>query len=182
MQRKHFLATVLGGIPLLTFANFDDETTSTRKPFIVEGGKGRYGESIKFLGVHPNNTKISGKDTNQQLSVFEYIGLGKVGPNLHMHLHQDEVFYVVEGEYRFVVGDETHRLKAGDTIFLPRMIAHTWIQLTDYGKLIYFLQPAGKMEEFFQKMNSLTERPSDEEIKRINLEHGIVNMGPPLTL
>lgn len=99
-----------------------------------------------------------------------------------MYLYQDEVFYVVEGEYRFVVGDETLQLIAGDTIFLPRMIAHTWIQLTDRGKLIYFLQPAGKMEEFFQKMNSLTERPTDEEIKRINLEHGIVNIGPPLTL
>jgi quercetin 2,3-dioxygenase len=99
-----------------------------------------------------------------------------------MHLSQDEVFYVIEGEYRFVVGDETHILKVGDTIFLPRMIPHTWIQLTDRGKLIYFLQPAGKMEEFFQKMNSLTERPTDEEIKKINLEHGIVNVGPPLTL
>ncbi len=182
MQRKQFLLTALGGIPLLTFAQFDDNTTSTRKPFTVEAGKGRFGEVIKFLGVHPNNNKISGKDTNQQLSVFEYIGLGKVGPSLHMHLSQDEVFYVIEGEYRFVVGDETHILKVGDTIFLPRMIPHTWIQLTDRGKLIYFLQPAGKMEEFFQKMNSLTERPTDEEIKKINLEHGIVNVGPPLTL
>lgn len=182
MQRKQFLATVLGGIPLLTFAQFDDETKSTQKPFTVDAGKGRFGEVIKFLGVHPNNNKISGKDTNQQLSVFEYIGLGKVGPGLHMHLYQDEVFYVIEGEYRFVVGDETHILKVGDTIFLPRMIPHTWIQLTDRGKLIYFLQPAGKMEEFFQKMNSLTERPTDEEIKKINLEHGIVNVGPPLTL
>jgi len=182
MQRKQFLATVLGGIPLLTFAQFDDETKNTQKPFTVKAGEGRFGEVIKFLGVHPNNNKISGKDTNQQLSVFEYIGLGKVGPGLHMHLYQDEVFYVIEGEYRFVVGDETHILKVGDTIFLPRMIAHTWIQLTDRGKLIYFLQPAGKMEEFFQKMNSLTERPTDEEIKRINLEHGIVNVGPPLTL
>ena len=182
MQRKQFLLTALGGIPLLTFAQFDDKTSSTRKPFTVEAGKGRFGEVIKFLGVHPNNNKISGKDTNQQLSVFEYIGLGKVGPSLHMHLSQDEVFYVIEGEYRFVVGDETHILKVGDTIFLPRMIPHTWIQLTDRGKLIYFLQPAGKMEEFFQKMNSLTERPTDEEIKKINLEHGIVNVGPPLTL
>ena len=182
MQRKHFLTTVLGGIPLLAFSKFDEETKSAQKPFKVEAGKSRNGERIKFLGVHPNDNKISGRDTNQQLSVFEYTGLGKVGPNLHMHLYQDEVFYVVEGEYRFVVGDETLQLNAGDTIYLPRMIAHTWIQLTDRGKLIYFLQPAGKMEEFFQKMNSLTERPTDEEIKRINLEHGIVNMGPPLTL
>jgi phytoene dehydrogenase-like protein len=60
MQRKQFLLTALGGIPLLTFAQFDDNTTSTRKPFTVEAGKGRFGEVIKFLGVHPNNNKISG--------------------------------------------------------------------------------------------------------------------------
>lgn len=155
---------------------------STKEPFVIGAGQSRFGETVKFLGVHPNDLKISSKDTGGQLSVFEYTGLGKVGPSLHIHFEQDEIFTVIEGEYRFVVGELTHILTPGQTIFLPRNIPHTWIQLTDKGRLIYFLQPAGKMEEFFSIMNKFTERPSQEEMDRIHKDHGMKVVGPPLTL
>lgn len=93
------------------------QTASTKDPFIVDAGKSRFGETVKFLGVHPNDLKISGKDTDGQLSVFEYTGLGKVGPILHVHFKQNEIFTVVQGEYRFVVGKETHILKKGANYF-----------------------------------------------------------------
>lgn len=185
MQRKHFLLQSLLAIPTLgitrSLSGLEPEP-STDKPFIVEAGKSRFGEVVKFLGVHPNDLKISGKDTGGQLSVFEYIGFGKVGPMMHVHLKQDEIFTVIEGEYRFVVGNVTHVLGAGETIFLPRNIPHTWIQLSDKGRLIYLLQPAGKMEEFFSYMNNLKERPSEAEMNRIHAEHDMKVVGPPLTL
>lgn len=81
-----------------------------------------------------------------------------------------------------MVGKETHVLKTGQTIFLPRGIPHTWIQLTDKGRLIYFLQPAGKMEEFFSYMGTVKQRLSDEEMARIHEAHGMKVVGPPLTL
>jgi quercetin dioxygenase-like cupin family protein len=185
MKRKDFLLTTLASLPTMAIAGSfttGSEPASTSKPFIVDEGKSRFGEEVKFLGVHPNDLKISSKDTDGQLSVFEYTGLGKTGPMLHVHMYQDEIFTVIEGEYRFVVGKETHLLKPGQTIFLPRNIPHTWIQLTDKGKLIYFLQPAGKMEEFFSYMNTLKERPSQSEMDRIHKEHGMKVVGPPLTL
>jgi len=185
MQRKQFLMAGLLAAPGLALARipFKQVKHSIQgDPFIVGSGKSRFGEVVKFLGVHPNDLKISSKDTGGQLSVFEYTGLGKVGPMLHIHFEQDEIFMVIEGEYRFVVGKETHVLQAGQTIFLPRGIPHTWIQLTDRGKLIYFLQPAGKMQEFFSYMNKLTERPSPEEMDRIHAEHQMKVVGPPLTL
>ena len=185
MKRKDFLLSGLASLPAIAFAgsfNKPSFTDSTTRPFIVDDGKSRFGDVVKFLGVHPNDLKISSKDTGGQLSVFEYTGLGKVGPMLHLHMYQDEIFTVIEEEYRFVVGEETHVLKPGQTIFLPRNIPHTWIQLTDKGKLIYFLQPAGKMEEFFSYMNTLKERPSQSEIDRIHKEHGMKVVGPPLTL
>lgn len=185
MKRKQFLITSLLASPAIIFAKNNPNQivqTSQTEPFIVDAGKSRFGDVVKFLGVHPNDLKISAKDTGGQLSVFEYTGLGKVGPMLHIHFGQDEIFTVIEGEYRFVVGKDTHVLKAGQTIFLPRNIPHTWIQLTDKGKLIYFLQPAGKMEEFFTYMSSLKERPSPEELDRIHAEHQMKVVGPPLTL
>ncbi len=185
MQRKEFLLTTLTALPALAIGQLSvskRKNLSETEPFIVDTGRSRFGEKVLFLGVHPNDLKISSKDTDGQLSVFEYTGLGKVGPMLHVHLYQDEIFMVIEGEYRFVVGDQTHHLKPGQTIFLPRNIPHTWIQLTDQGRLIYFLQPAGKMEEFFSLMNSLKERPSQEEMDRIHQEHGMKVVGPPLSL
>lgn len=185
MKRKDFLLKSLLAAPAVAFGNTlaaQNKPSKKKQAFTVGAGKARFGDTVKFLGVHPNDLKISSKDTNGQLSVFEYTGLDKVGPMLHVHLHQDEIFTVTEGQYRFVVGEETHVLSAGETIFLPRGIAHTWIQLTDKGKLIYFLQPAGKMEEFFTLMNNLKERPTPEQLDKIHAAHGMKVMGPPLTL
>jgi quercetin dioxygenase-like cupin family protein len=184
MKRKQFLLSSLMAIPAIALSKnkFQNNPDSNTEPFVVAAGQSRFGDTIKFLGVHPNDLKISSQDTNGQLSVFEYTGLGKTGPSLHLHLYQDEIFTVLEGEYRFVVGVDTHHLKAGQTIFLPRNIPHTWIQLTDKGKLIYFLQPAGKMEEFFTLMNSLKERPSQQELEKFHTAHDMKLIGPPLSL
>ncbi len=184
MKRKQFLVNSFLALPAIAFSKnkFQNNPDAGKEPFVVAAGQSRFGDTIKFLGVHPNDLKISSKDTNGQLSVFEYTGLAKVGPALHLHLYQDEIFTVLEGEYRFVVGEATHHLKPGQTIFLPRNIPHTWIQLTDKGKLIYFLQPAGKMEEFFTLMNNLKERPSPQELEKFHTAHGMKLMGPPLSL
>jgi quercetin dioxygenase-like cupin family protein len=184
MQRKKFIGAALLYLPMMGYAQklAAQAIKQTKKAFIVEKGRSRFGETVKFLGVHPNDLKISTKDTNGQLSVFEYSGFAKVGPMLHVHLEQDEIFTVIEGQYRFVVGDETHVLSVGETIFLPRNIPHTWIQLTDVGKMIYFFQPAGKMEDFFSIMNTLKERPSELEMEKIHAQHQMKVVGPPLTL
>ncbi len=184
MHRKKFLASALLATPAFALGKniFPDSSTGTPTPFVVGAGKSRFGETIKFLGIHPNDLKISGKDTDGQLCVLEYTGFAKTGPMLHVHLKQDEIFLVTEGSYRFVVGSETHILAAGDSIFLPRNIPHTWIQLTDRGKMIYMLQPAGKMEEFFSYMNKLKAPPSPEEMDRIHAAHEMKVVGPPLEL
>ncbi len=158
----------MGAAAFLAFGKTANANTSTEKPFKIAAGKGRFNESFLYKGKNPNDIKISGKDTGEQLAMFEYIGYEKIGPSLHVHLFQDEVFYVVEGNYRFVVGDETIMMNPGDTIFLPRNIPHTWIQLTDKGKLVYFVQPAGKAEEFFRTMNSLKHTPTKDEVDKIH--------------
>lgn len=140
--------TTLAVTPLLGLARLQLEDDNTSKPFVVRSGQSRLGAPMKFQGVHPNNIVISRKDTNNALSVFDYTGLDKIGPALHLHMNQDEFFYVVEGRYRFVAGSETMELGSGDTIFLPRNVPHTWIQLTDKGRLVYAVQPAGTLEIF----------------------------------
>jgi quercetin 2,3-dioxygenase len=183
MQRRKFLATTVATATALSASAAPILPASAAgKSFTVKAGKDRFNEPILFRGINPNVVKISGKDTGGLLSVFEYEGVVKMGPELHMHLHQDEVFYVVEGEYLFQVGDEKQTLKAGDTIFLPRKVPHTWLQLSEKGKLIYLLQPAGKLEEFFKKMDAFKRPPTTDEIQKAMNETGMQMMGPPLTV
>jgi quercetin 2,3-dioxygenase len=183
MQRRKFLQTSLAAAPLISFAPIArTENKSAVRSFVVKAGQDRFNEPIKYRGISPNLVKVSARDTGGQFSVFEYEGFTKMGPDMHVHLKQDETFYILEGEYLFQVGEEKHTLKAGDTIFLPRNIPHTWLQLTDKGKLMYMLQPAGKMEEFFKKMNSLKGIPTQEEVQRIHMAYEMKVVGPPLSL
>lgn len=181
MQRRKFVQAAFAGASAMmvtkTFGN-----TRSKKGFKVDSGKDRFNEPIKYRGVNPNDVKISAKDTDGQLSVFEYVGFQKIGPPLHVHFNQDEIFYVVEGEYLFQVDTEKSTLKAGDTIFLPQNVPHTWLQLSDKGKLVYFLQPAGQMEEFFKKMNELKGPPTEELVQQIHQAHGMKIVGPPISL
>ncbi|WP_447406319.1 cupin domain-containing protein, partial [Clostridium perfringens] len=84
----------------------------------------------------------------------------KGGPPLHVHPYQDEIFFIVQGEYLFQVGELRHNLKAGDTIFLPRTVPHAFAQLTDIGKMFFLFQPSGKMEDFFRALGNLTSPPT----------------------
>jgi len=181
MNRKTFLLSSIGLSAWAASPNSVKAQTS-KKPFKIAAGKGRFGESFLYKGKHPNDIKISGKDTANQLAMFEYIGYDKIGPSLHVHFFQDEIFYVIDGQYRFVVGNETMILNVGDTIFLPRNIPHTWIQLTEKGKMIYFVAPAGKAEEFFRIMNNLNHQPTKEEVDKIHEKCGMKIIGPPLSL
>ncbi|MFD0878245.1 cupin domain-containing protein, partial [Massilia pinisoli] len=118
--------------------------------------------------------------TNGQLSVFEYIGNEKGGPPLHVHPNQDEIFFVVSGEYLFQVGQEKYQLKAGDTIFLPRKVPHTFAQTSEKGQMFFLFQPSGKMEDFFRTLGKLKGEPSPQEGAKIFADHDMQVVGPPL--
>jgi len=102
------------------------------------------------------------------------------GPNLHVHLLQDELFHAVEGEFVFQVGNQKIKIAKGDTVYGPRNIQHTWTQLSATGRLVYFVSPAHKMEEFFVQMSQRKGPPTKEESKKIDDEFGILHRGDAL--
>lgn len=182
MKRKQFLLNTLMAVPALALSGSASGADITRKPFVVPEGKNRSGNPMmKFMGMHPNDVIISKKDTGGALSVFLFTGHGVVGTPLHIHPHQDEFFTIIDGTYRFVCGELTKDLKAGDTIFLPRNIPHQWLQMTEVGKLIYAVNPAGQLEDFFQAVDKL-KNPTQEVIDKLALTHGMKHIGPPLIL
>jgi quercetin dioxygenase-like cupin family protein len=184
MKRKNFLISTLAAFPLLVFGKVRSILDlRTIKGFKVNAGEARFGTHYKMKGVTLNtlDIKISGKDTDQDLAVFEQTGLTpKGGPPLHIHPHQDEWFYVIEGDYIFQVGEEKYQMKAGDTIFLPRNVPHAFVQLTEKGRMIVSYLPAGKMEEFFAVTDRWTSPPTKDEMLKVFADHDMQVVGPPL--
>jgi DNA-binding transcriptional MerR regulator len=132
--------------------------------FSVAAGKDRFGEGTK-LGGEPNDCKVSAKDTNGAMSVFEFTG-GGGGPR-HLHHEQDEWIYVTEGEFEFQIGKqpEKFRLGPGESVFLPRKVPHVWGCVSDTpGKIINVYQPAGRMEDFFREIGKCQDLPSREQV------------------
>ncbi len=181
MQRRKFLTTTLGAIPALSLWPAEWTMPSTQKPFVIKARESRFGVPTPFRGVIPNDLKISSKDTDGNYSFFDYVGIERVpGPNLHVHLWQDELFYAVDGEFIFQVGNQKIKIEKGDTVYGPRNIQHTWTQLSATGRLVYLVLPAHKMEEFFVRMNQRNGPPTKEESKKIDEEFGILHRGDAL--
>jgi DNA-binding transcriptional MerR regulator len=149
--------------------------------FRVEAGKARFDEEVK-LGGEPSDCKVSGRDTAGALAVFEFTGLGG-GPR-HLHREQDEWIYVLEGDVEYEVGGQRSRLRAGESVFLPRGVTHVWATANgEPAKILDIYQPAGKMEEFFReigKYSVIHEEMRFEEFQQFFREHGMELTGPPL--
>jgi quercetin dioxygenase-like cupin family protein len=155
----------------------------TGNGFKVPAGEGRIHGHIQLKGVNKNilDVKISGKDTDGDLAIFEQTSLSpKRGTPLHVHHFQDEIFSVLHGEYLFQVGNDKHQLKTGDSIFLPRKVPHAWTQLSNTGKMSVTVQPAGKLEEFFVTIAALEGEPSPEMVAKIFADNDMQVLGPPL--
>lgn len=183
MKRKNFLLTTAAAIPAL-FIGQNVQAQNPKRPnkgFLVKATKSRFDEKT-IIGSSLNDIKVSSKDTNGDLTIFEYTGNDKGGPPLHIHLKQDEIFYIVEGEYLVQVGEEKFYVKSGDTIFAPKLVPHTFAQLTDKGKMFYLFQPSGKMEDFFRKAskNSIQEPQTAEAGAKLFADHDLKIVGPPL--
>ncbi|GAB3702579.1 hypothetical protein GCM10027592_32140 [Spirosoma flavus] len=183
MKRRDFIQTTLAGAPLVTINHEQTFADRASKGFKIQKGEGRYHGHIQLKGVNVNilDVKVSGKDTNGDLAVFEQTSLSpKRGTPLHIHPNQDEIFHVQEGQYAFMVGKDRFELQAGDSIFLPRKVPHAWTQVSEKGRMTVILQPAGKLEEFFVTMAGLKQDPSPEEITKIFADHDMQVVGPPL--
>ncbi len=187
MKRHAFIGSLAGlaSFPSAVLSKATKLLTDAGKAFKAKAGEGRKHGHIQLKGVNANvlDVKISGTDTNGALAIFEQTSLSQGrGTPLHVHPAQDEVFYVIEGAYEFLVGKERFSLTVGESIFLPREVPHAWTQASPKGKMLVTLQPAGKLENFFVQMAALDHEPSQEEVARIFEANEMKVVGPPLKL
>ena len=148
----------------------------------VDAGKDRSGKPLSLFEGDTFYTKVSTKDTDGDVYVFESTRVKEGGPSFHLHYDQDEFWYIIKGEFLFQVGDETFTAKAGDTVFGPRNVPHAFSKVgKGKAKILMFFQPAGKMEEMFIKISEgVTRNMTEEEMDKFRHEHGIKKVGPAL--
>ncbi|KAA6456440.1 cupin domain-containing protein [Acidobacteria bacterium AB60] len=153
MQRRAFLASAMALIPAADLpgaALAQMASTAPAEPHVVPAGEDRLGEHHS-RGYSSILFKVLPRETNGGLLILEHWNMTRGGPPLHMHLHQEEWFYVVEGAVDFQIGDERKRLQAGDSILGPRNVPHTFAAVAGKSsRLMIAFNPAGQMEEFLR--------------------------------
>ena len=119
-----------------------------QKLVLVRPGEGKMAD-IGGLGVH---FKVWGESTGGGLTIVEHpMEAGRLVPP-HVHHHEDELSYVLEGTFGVRVGDEVATAGPGSYIYKPRGVPHTfWNAGPEPARLIEIIWPA-RFERFFESL------------------------------
>jgi len=93
------------------------------EPFVSKPGQG---ERIAFMG-QVSFVRARGDQTGGLLSLTETRTPAGSGPPPHVHEREDEMFFVLEGEFSVTIGDETTTAAPGTFVFAPRGIPHAYV-------------------------------------------------------
>ena len=76
---------------------------------------------------------------------------------LHLHRHDDEAWYVLEGTLCVRVGKDVVEARAGSAVFVPRGTAHTYWN-PGPGPVRYLLVMTSNIYSLIQDIHAMTER------------------------
>lgn len=119
--------------------------------------------------------KVQGGESAGALTLFESVIAPGEGPPLHVHANEDEALYVLDGAFRFQLGEEVVDAPERSIMFAPRGVAHCFQNVgAEPGRLLIVFTPSG-MERFF----ALTD--GDPSVfQAMAAEVGMQVVGPPL--
>ncbi|HEX5298990.1 MAG TPA: cupin domain-containing protein [Streptosporangiaceae bacterium] len=104
----------------------------------------------------------------------------KKGPALHTHLREDELWYVIDGDFRFKAGGAMLRVPTGGMAFGPRGTPHALQNIGETpGRLLVITTPSG-LERFFEEFAALLPGPAGPEpLAAVGPTNWIEFHGPP---
>jgi quercetin dioxygenase-like cupin family protein len=130
---------------------------------VVRPGEGRrvraFGNEIEFM--------LSGDQTGESLTV----GLATVptgnGPPPHVHDAEDELFLILEGEYRVDMDGETTTVGPGTVVYLPRGTVHTFKVVSETPGRHWTLQNPSGFERYFTRAAEIFAVPGPPDVARL---------------
>ena len=156
-----------------------EEEVKLKEGIILKPGEARSvslrGNQLEFL--------VTGEHS-KRCTVYSYTLQPGFNAGLHYHTKFEEMFYVVEGELSFRLGDKVVHGGPGTFMFVPPRIAH---EISNPGpeiaRMLMINTPPG-YERYFQKVADVfaKEGPLDTEmIAELRREYDTVQVTPPRT-
>jgi quercetin dioxygenase-like cupin family protein len=118
-------------------------TLKVESPYILAEGEG---EAPWFSGGLLTY-KTTGDQTGGRLAIAEVLAPEGTGSPKHLHHHEDEAWYVIDGELTFFVGETQHLAGPGSFVFGPRRIEHRFEVTSPQARFLILVTPAG-FEDF----------------------------------
>jgi len=157
------------------------------KPYRVASGEGLADVWWKSGRI---TVKAAGAETGNAFAQVETDDPRGAGVPRHVHHNEDQTFYILEGGELALVGDERIELSAGDYLFAPREVPHTYVVRSERARMLATISPGG-LEQLFVSLGAPVtgaEPPTDvvmppmDELVRVFAGYGVEILGPPLSL
>ena len=100
--------------------------------------------------------KVLTSETNGSYTILDIIHPPDIGPTLHRHPKGSETFYIVEGDYEFILDGKSVTGKPGDIIFVPKETPHRFLVGHKGGHAIVISPP--ELEFYFFKVSELLDK------------------------
>jgi len=109
---------------------------------------------IKAFGL---DTKVllSTEATGGAISVLMGWHKPGEGPPDHVHLSQEEMFFILEGTYELTVGGQTTTVGAGTIVFIPRNVVHRFKNVGDETACMLDWTLPGGQDHYFKAISDL---------------------------
>jgi quercetin dioxygenase-like cupin family protein len=128
-----------------------------------------------------------------RVSILEHRVPSGDSPPLHRHRTQDEIFHVLEGEFRMKIDDVEQQVRPGSVVLAPKGTPHSYRVDSPNGGRFLTITVGGDFERFVRLLGRTAERPelptptgppTPEAIQALAAtaaQFGIELIGPPMT-
>jgi quercetin dioxygenase-like cupin family protein len=132
------------------------------------------GKTVSVSG-NPYTFKVRGNEARGAYALVEVTVVGD-GPPPHIHLAEEEGFYIVDGTLHVTVGDQMVLGTPGSFILIPRGMVHTFSRAgTPSAKVLVLISPAG-FEQFFEEIAG---PPDLDRIQALAEKYHLKILNPP---
>src|SRR5215469_12166512 len=143
-----------------------DRLLASHSRFISHG----QGDRIKVRGGWLSFLAV-GEQTGGAYAVIETANDPSTGVRLHVHEREDETWFILEGEYVFQIGSQTLSAHAGDYVFGPRHVPHSYANRSaSVARALIMVTPAG-FEGFWRESARLG--PDIAAHEALGLKYGV---------
>jgi quercetin dioxygenase-like cupin family protein len=132
------------------------------------------GRVLSLLGIRITLLQTVA-ETRGAFTMLEIAVPPNLGPARHVHSREDEIVYVIAGEFEFERGMERYCLHPGESLHLPRGVPHAYRCVSEEdGRLISIGAPGG-LENFLGELHELSRsgKTTTDDVFPIARKYGI---------